>query len=281
MSEKKIWFVTGASKGLGLTLVKQLLKNGNRVAATSRTVNDLTKAVNDDTKQFLPLAVDLTNEASVQQAIEQTIETFGKIDVVVNNAGYGLGGSFEELTDQEIRQNFDVNVFGTLNVIRKVMPYLRKQKSGHIFNIASVSGYMGNGGFGSYSATKFAVVGLSEALAEEARPFGIKVTMVAPGFFRTNFLSSGSVMYGKNEIADYKAVREMKYFLDNVMDGKQAGNPEKAALAMIRTASEANPPVHLLLGPDAYKMVSEKLVALQKEFDEWKEITCSTDFDNE
>ncbi|WHY54612.1 oxidoreductase [Peribacillus simplex] len=279
MSKNKIWFVTGASKGLGLVLVKQLLKNGNQVAATSRTVDDLIKAVNDDTKRFLPLAVDLTNEASVQQAIEQTIEAFGKIDIIVNNAGFGLGGSLEELTDQEIRQNFDVNVFGTLNVIRKVMPYLRKQKSGHIFNIASISGYIGVGGMGSYCATKFAVVGLSEALAGEVEPFGIKVTVVAPGYFRTNFLSSGSVMYGKNQIEDYKAVREMKYFLDNVMNGKQQGDPEKAALAMIRTASETNPPIHLLLGPDAYKMVSENLVYLQKEFGEWKEITCSTDFD--
>ncbi|MCP1123471.1 oxidoreductase [Bacillus sp. 3103sda1] len=280
MSKNKIWFVTGASKGLGLALVKQLLKNGNQVAATSRTVDNLTRAVTDDTKRFLPLAVDLTNEASVQKAIEQTIGAFGKIDVIVNNAGYGLGGSIEELTDHEIRQNFDVNVFGTLNVIRNVMPYLRKQKSGHIFNIASISGYMGNSGFGSYSATKSAVIGLSEALADEVKPFGIKVTMVAPGFFRTNFLSSSSAMYGKNQIEDYKAIHEMKGFLENEIDGKQAGNPEKAALAMIGIASEANPPVHLLLGPDAYQLVSEKLVTLQREFDEWKEITYSTNFEN-
>ncbi|YCA41709.1 oxidoreductase [Bacillus sp. JZ8] len=279
MNKNKVWFVTGASKGLGLVLVKQLLKNGNQVAATSRTVNDLIKAVNDDKKQFLPLSVDLTNESSVQQAIEKTIETLGKIDVVVNNAGYGLGGSLEELTDEEIRQNFDVNVFGTLNVIRNTMPYLRKQKSGHIFNIASLAGYVGSMGFGSYSATKFAVVGLSESLADEVKPFGIKVTMVAPGFFRTNFLRSSSVMYSQNQIENYKAVHEVKDFLDNVMDGKQEGNPEKAALAIIRTAAETNPPVHLLLGSDAYRVASEKLVTLQKEFDEWKVITCSTDFD--
>lgn len=279
MGKNKVWFVTGASKGLGLVLVKQLLKNGNQVAATSRTINDLIKVVNDDTKRFLPLSVDLTNEMSVQQAIEKTIETFGKIDVVINNAGYGLGGSLEELTDEEIRQNFDVNVFGTLNVIRKTMPYLRKQKSGHIFNIASLAGYVGSMGFGSYSATKFAVVGLSESLAEEAKLFGVKVTMVAPGYFRTNFLSSGSVMYSKKQIEDYKAVHEVKDFLGNVMDGKQEGNPEKAALAIIHTAAETDPPVHLLLGSDAYHVASEKVAILQKEFDKWKGITCSTDFD--
>ncbi|USK35964.1 SDR family NAD(P)-dependent oxidoreductase [Bacillus sp. F19] len=280
MGEKKVWFVTGASRGLGLALIKQLIKSGDYVAATSRSLNDLTQAVSDDTKQFLPLTVDLTNEASIQQAVEKTMETFGKIDVIVNNAGYGLGGSIEELTDQEIRLNFDVNVFALLNVIRKTLPYLREQRSGHIFNIASLSGYVGSPGFGSYSATKFAVIGLSESLAAEVEPFGIKVTVVAPGFFRTNFLSSSSVMYGKNQIEDYKAVHEVKDFLENMVDGKQEGDPEKAALAMIHIANEPEPPLHLLLGADAYQMASDKLIALQKEFDKWKDITCSTKFEN-
>jgi NAD(P)-dependent dehydrogenase (short-subunit alcohol dehydrogenase family) len=279
MESNKVWFVTGASKGLGLTLVKLLLKNGNKVVATSRIVDDLAKAVNQESENFLPLAVALTNEGNVAQAIEQTIEKFGRIDVIVNNAGYGLVGSFEEITDEEIRQNFDVNVFGTLNVIRKTVPFLRKQKSGHIINIASIAGYIGDGGFGSYTSTKFAVVGLSEALAAEVKPFGIHVTMIAPGLFRTNFLSKGSVMYTKQEIEAYQSVRDLSVFLDNEIDGKQEGDPEKAAEAMVRIASEENPPLHLLLGSDAYKAVSEKLSTLQKEFDQWKEVSTSTDFE--
>lgn len=279
MDNKKIWFVTGASKGLGLSLVKQLLKNGNRVAATSRNAEGLAKAVGCNTKQFLPLRVDLPNESSVQHAIRQTVNTFGRIDVVVNNAGYGLGGPLEEVTDSEIRQHFDVNVFGMLNVIRKAMPYLRNQKSGNIINIGSVSGYVSSGGFGSYNASKFAVVGLSEALAEEVKPFGINVTMVAPGFFRTNFLNSSSVVYAKSTIDEYANIHQLQDYIAQELDGKQHGDPGKAALAIIRIAAEANPPVHLLLGSDAYPDVSEKLAALQKEFDEWKELTCSTDFD--
>jgi NAD(P)-dependent dehydrogenase (short-subunit alcohol dehydrogenase family) len=278
MENQKVWFVTGASKGLGLALVKQLLGNGNPVAATSRKIDDLRKAVGEDAQGFLPLAVDLTDETSVSQAIEQTVNTFGKIDVVVNNAGYQLSGAFEELTDEEIRQHFDVNVFAMLNVIRKAMPYLRKQRSGHIFNIASVAGYIGFGGAGSYNATKYAVVGLSEALAGEVKPFGVKVTMVAPGYFRTNFLSTESAVSGKHQIGDYKAVRELESFLENEKAGKQEGDPRKAALAFIHTASLENPPVHLLLGKDSYQLVTEKFRASLIEFDEWKEISCSTDF---
>ena len=275
----QIWFVTGASKGLGLALVKQLLKQGNQVAATSRKLTGLAKAVNHDSSNFLPLEIDLTNEVSVQQAIETTIAAFGRIDVVVNNAGYGLVGSLEHLADQEIRQLFNVNVFATIYVIRKVMPYLRDQKSGHIFNISSISGYSGEGGGGgSYNATKFAVVGLSEALADDVKPFGIKVTVVAPGLFRTKFHSRTSLRFGKNHASDYEAILGLKDQIKAV-DGHQPGDPDKAALAIIRAAREPEPPRHLLLGPDAYKMVSEKLTALQTEFDAWKELSFSTNYD--
>ena len=170
--KNKIWFVTGASKGLGLALVKKLLSSGYRVAATSRNVKDLQHAVNAGREVFLPLSVDLKSENSVENAIKETVSHFGSIDVVVNNAGYGLVGSLEELTDEEVRQNFDVNVFGVLNVIRKVLPYMRKQKSGHILNIASIDGFTGTfPGFGSYIATKFAMHGFSESLAAEVKPF--------------------------------------------------------------------------------------------------------------
>jgi NAD(P)-dependent dehydrogenase (short-subunit alcohol dehydrogenase family) len=163
---KRTWFVTGASKGLGLTMVKKLLAAGYNVAATSRNLKELQRIVGENTSNFLPLGVNLVDENSVGKAIDETVRQFGSIDIIANNAGYGLAGSLEELSDAEARANFDVNVFGSLNVIRKALPYLRKQRSGHIFNIASVAGFTGAfPGFGIYCATKFAVHGFSESLS--------------------------------------------------------------------------------------------------------------------
>jgi NAD(P)-dependent dehydrogenase (short-subunit alcohol dehydrogenase family) len=277
MENNKVWFVTGASKGLGLALVKKLLSEGYKVAATSRNLSDLNKAVDIHTEQFLPLAVNLTNEDSVQEAVELTVKTFGKIDVVVNNAGYGLLGGIEELTDREARDNFEVNVFGSLNVIRKTLPYLRAQKSGHILNVSSIGGFTGAfAGGGIYCATKFAVNGFSETLSAEVAPFGIKVTIVQPGYFRTNFLSAGSLVVPQNQIADYQNVRDTVNFHQNDMDKQQAGDPEKAAVAMISITNEANPPLNLFLGEDAYGLVEKKLAFVQNELTTWKELTLST-----
>ncbi|QEM06095.1 SDR family NAD(P)-dependent oxidoreductase [Mucilaginibacter rubeus] len=277
MENNKVWFVTGASKGLGLALVKKLLNEGYKVAATSRNLSDLTKAVDTQNEQFLPLAVNLTSEDSVQEAVELTVKTFGKIDVIVNNAGYGLLGGIEELTDREARDNFEVNVFGSLNVIRKVLPYLRAQKSGHILNVSSIGGFTGAfAGAGIYCATKFAVNGFSETLSAEVAPFGIKVTIVQPGYFRTNFLSAGSLAVPQNQIADYQNVRDTVNFHQNDMDKQQAGDPEKAAEAMISITNEANPPLNLFLGEDAYGLVEKKLAFVQNELATWKDLTLST-----
>ncbi|WPU98325.1 oxidoreductase [Mucilaginibacter sp. cycad4] len=277
MENNKVWFVTGASKGLGLALIKKLLNEGYKVAATSRNLSDLTKAVDTQNEQFLPLAVNLTSEDSVQEAVEHTVKTFGKIDVIVNNAGYGLLGGIEELTDREARDNFEVNVFGSLNVIRKVLPYLRAQKSGHILNVSSIGGFTGAfAGAGIYCATKFAVNGFSETLSAEVAPFGIKVTIVQPGYFRTNFLSTGSLAVPQNQIADYQNVRDAINFHQNDMDQQQAGDPEKAAAAMISITTEAKPPLNLFLGEDAYGLAEQKLAFVQNELETWKELTLST-----
>lgn len=277
MENNKVWFVTGASKGLGLALVKKLLNEGYKVAATSRNLSDLTKAVNMQNEQFLPLAVNLTSEDSVQEAVELTVKTFGKIDVIVNNAGYGLLGGIEELSDREARDNFEVNVFGSLNVLRKALPYLRAQKSGHILNVSSIGGFTGAfAGGGIYCATKFAVNGFSETLSAEVAPFGIKVTIVQPGYFRTNFLSAGSLAVPQNQIADYQNVRDTVNFHQNDMDKQQAGDPEKAAEAMISITNEANPPLNLFLGEDAYGLVEKKLAFVQNELATWKDLTLST-----
>ena len=275
--KNKIWFVTGASKGLGLALVKKLLSSGYRVAATSRNVNDLQQAVNAGREVFLPLSVDLTNENSVENAIRETVSHFGSIDVVVNNAGYGLFGSLEELSDEEVRQNFDVNVFGVLHVIRKALPYMRKQKSGHIYNIASIGGFTGTfPGFGSYIATKFAMHGFSESLATEVKPFGITVSIVSPGYFRTEFLDA-SLGVPKNEIADYKNVRESQNAHQNQINNNQIGDPVKAAAVMIEIAEQQNPPLHVFLGKDSYQLAELKIKAVQQDMESVRELATATD----
>jgi NAD(P)-dependent dehydrogenase (short-subunit alcohol dehydrogenase family) len=265
MENNKVWFITGASKGFGLSLVKQLLAAGQKVAATSRYVASLVKAVGEVSDNFLPLYVNLSDEKSVAEAIQTTQNTFNSIDVVINNAGYGIGGSIEELTDEEARESFDINVFGTLNVIRAVMPFMRAQQSGHIINISSIAGIAPGTGWALYAATKFAVIGLSEVLADDVKSMGIKVTVVAPGAFRTSFLTPDSLVMTKNPISEYQDVRNShaRYLQ---MDGNQIGDPEKAAAAMIKIAADDNPPVHLLLGEDAYSRAMTKLGVLEKEF---------------
>lgn len=279
MSNKKVWFITGASKGLGLSLVKQLLNAGYKVAATSRKIADLTNAVNTTSEDFLPLSVDLKSENSVAEAITQTIATFGKIDVVINNAGYGLTGGLEELSDEEARANFDVNVFGSLNVIRQALPHLRRQQSGHIFNISSIGGFTGMfPGFGIYCATKFAVQGFTESLSAEVKAFGINATVVSPGYFRTNFLEADSMNIPKEPIAAYQNVRDVIEAHQNSINGNQPGNPEKGAAAIITIAEAKNPPLHLFLGQDAYDMAYKKMGSVTQDLETWRELSTSTGF---
>ena len=278
MENKKVWLVTGASKGIGLSLVKKLIAQGHRVAATSRNADELKAAVGSNSENFLPLAVTLNLEESVGRAVEQIMNQFGRLDVVVNNAGYGQLGALEELTDAESRANFDINVFGSLNVIRKVMPHLRSQASGHIINVASIAGYTGSfAGWGIYCATKFAMVGFTEALAEEVKEFGIKVTAVMPGYFRTNFLDAGSLSNPAQPLNEYTAVRQSEAWHQSVA-GKQPGNPELAADAIIELAASDAPPVHLLLGTDAYEMALQKMESVKSEATAWKALSASTDF---
>ena len=272
------WFITGASKGFGLEIVQQLLHAGHQVAATSRDLNELRQAVGSKSDKFLPLAVDLTTEASVGQAVAATVQQFGRLDVVVNNAGYGQLGSLEEVSDAEARENFDVNVFGTLDVIRHVMPQLRRQGSGHIFNFSSIAGILGGfPGWGVYCATKFAVEGLSEALAAEVAPFGIRVTVVAPGYFRTNFLKPGSLKLANEKLPDYQLVRDNEAYHDQLQrTNQQLGDPAKAAAAIIEVAAAPNAPLHLLLGEDAYGMADTKIKNLQADMAQWQDLAVAT-----
>lgn len=281
METKKVWFVTGASKGLGLSLIKKLLSEGYYVAATSRSADSLIKEIGNASETFLPLEVNLKNNLSVKEAVEKSVAYFGQLDVIVNNAGYGQIGALEELSDEEVRENFDVNVFGSLNVIRNVMPYLRNQRSGNIFNIASVGGLFGSfPGWGIYCSTKFAVAGFTESLAEEVKEFGIKATVVYPGYFRTDFLSKGSVRTPENAIEDYKTARESEQLHLDTINGNQMNDPEKAAEVLIAISKEAQPPVHLLLGSDAYDILKNKIGIITKDAEQWKEYTLSTAYAN-
>lgn len=279
METKKVWFVTGASKGLGLILVQKLLAEGYRVAATSRDINSLIKEVSETSDQFLPLEMDLITESSVQDAVAKTISHFKTIDVVVNNAGYGQIGTLEELSDEEARRNFDVNVFGLLNVIRNTMPHFRVKRSGHFFNISSIGGYHGGfPGWGIYCSTKFAVSGLTEGLKAEAKAFGVNVTLVYPGYFRTGFLSADSMGLPKNPIADYEEARQSVLAHQNEINGNQPGDPEKAVKALIQISKEQNPPLHLFLGEDAYNMANAKIEEVEADLEAWKAMTIATAF---
>ncbi|KIC64238.1 SDR family NAD(P)-dependent oxidoreductase [Chryseobacterium taiwanense] len=277
METKKVWFVTGASKGLGLALIKKLLEQNYRVAATTRNVESLISEIGETSETFLPLEVSLTDNENVQSAIAKTIEHFGQLDVVVNNAGYGQLGTLEELSDKEARANFDVNVFGTLNVIRNAMPHFRQQKSGQIFNISSIGGYSGNfPGWGIYCSTKFAVAGLTEALAEEIKDFGVKATVVYPGYFRTDFLSKESVRTPENSIPEYETARNSEQAHLDEINGNQPNDPEKGAEAIIAISEVENPPVHFLLGSGTDEFLNNKIKTLTGDAEKWSELTFST-----
>ena len=278
MDTNKVWLVTGASKGLGLALVNELIAQGYKVAGTSRSLSSLEKVI-AKSANFLPLEMDILNEESVQKGVEAIVTTFGKLDVLVNNAGYGQLGTLEELSDREARENFDANVFGSLNVIRRVMPLMRLQKSGHIMNVASIGGLLGAfPGWGVYCATKFAVAGFTEALASEASEFGISATVVYPGYFRTNFLESGSLNTPQNPIQEYTTARALELKHKEEIAGNQPGNPELAAEAFIALGNMQNPPVHFVMGSDAYGLAEAKINMLKTDMVSNEALSKSTDY---
>jgi len=278
MNHSKVWFVTGASQGFGLTLVKKLLSSGYRVAATSRDSQKLRAAVDiGNDEYFLPISVDLHDMDSLNKSIQQTVSTFGTIDVVVNNAGYGMMGSVEEISETDVRKIFDVNVIAAINVTKMMLPIMRKQKSGYFINMGSVAGFVGAPGWSIYSATKAAIAAFSEVLALDLKEFGIKVTVVEPAGFRTGFLTEESIANIATSIDGYEAIKvtRERYL---AMNGKQPGDPEKASEIFIELAESAEPPLHLYLGHDAYIRASGKLAAMNAELEAWKTATMSADF---
>jgi NAD(P)-dependent dehydrogenase (short-subunit alcohol dehydrogenase family) len=279
MKNAKIWLVTGASQGLGLSLVKKLLESGHNVAATTRYIKSIENEIGPVSASFLPLAVDVTSQSDVHQAVNEVIAHFGTIDVLVNNAGYGQTGAVAELTDKEIRQVFDVNFFSQINFIREVMPVLKEKNSGHIFNIGSIGGYTGEfPGLGIYSATKFAISGMTEALSVEGKAFGVKVTLVYPGGFRTNFFEPTSIKNPVKPQEDYSTVHTAQAQMQS-HSGNQEGDPDKFSDVLIGVSEMKNPPVHLFLGADAYAIAHEKAKKVQEELEKFKSLSISTGFE--
>jgi short-subunit dehydrogenase len=278
MTAAKVWYVTGASQGLGLILVKKLLERGYRVAATSRDAHSLSQAVGFvDKRRFLPLAVDLNNLDGIDESIQQTLGVFGRIDVVVNNAGYGMMGTIEETSEQDIAKILNVNVLAIMAVIKCVLPVMRRQESGYIINIGSVAGFVGAPGWSVYSATKAAVAAFSEVIALDVKEFGIRVTVAEPSGFRTGFLTKSSLAITPVKIEGYEAVKAaQKRYLSS--DGRQPGDPGRAAEIFMEMAESLDPPLHLYLGNDAYNRAGKKLVEMTAELEQWKSTTIGADF---
>lgn len=273
------WFVTGASRGLGQELVRQLLERGDNVAATSRSAERLRKNLDGvRADQLLPLTVDLVDGSAVEAAVAQAVQRFGRLDVVVNNAGYGYLGSIEETSDADIRQMLDVQVVGAWNVLRAAIPHLRSARSGHILNVSSVLGLTTVPGWGLYSAGKFALNGISEALAGEMAEFGVKVTIVEPGYFRTSFLTPDALALPADTTDAYPAIRAMtQSHLE--LQGQQLGDPVKGAAAMIRIAVSGNGPRNQLLGSDSYDYATARIAALTADVEAGRELALTTDHD--
>ncbi|MEV4275731.1 SDR family NAD(P)-dependent oxidoreductase [Actinoplanes xinjiangensis] len=277
MSHPTTWFVTGTSRGLGLELVTRLLRRGDTVAATTRSARRLDEALGDvDRSRLLTLELDLTDEAAVAAAVDQCIRRFGQIDVVVNNAGYGFLGAVEEVSDVEARQMFDVQIFGVWNVLRAVLPAMRARRGGRIINISSILGMTAFPGWGLYCAGKYALEGLTEALAAEVSGFGIDVNLVEPGYTRTDFLRTTSLGLPSTTIAGYEAIREMTE-THLAMPGTQLGDPVKAAAAIIDVATAGKAPLHQLLGSDSYGLAKARIDALTADVENGRELAFSTD----
>jgi NAD(P)-dependent dehydrogenase (short-subunit alcohol dehydrogenase family) len=273
----RAWFITGASTGIGRVLAEEVLKAGGKVIATARKLDTIADLEQQYPKTAKGIVLDVTDPGQIDSAVTQAFAQFGQIDVLVNNAGYGVSGAVEEVAEAEFMPMIDTNFFGLVRVTRAFLPYLRKQRSGHILNLSSISGLIGNQGGGYYNATKFAVEGLSEALAAELAPLGIKVTIIEPGPFRTGFLGRSGVMSALR-IADYDSTagNNRKYFTEN--DGKQRGDPLRAAHAMMQVVESPKPPLRLLLGVSALQRVRAKLESWQREIAEWEPVTVGADF---
>jgi NAD(P)-dependent dehydrogenase (short-subunit alcohol dehydrogenase family) len=276
-SSGRVWFITGASTGFGRLLAQEVLKAGGRVLATVRKAEQIAGLAQEYPDTARTFVLDVTNAAQIEAVANDAIAAFGRIDVLVNNAGYGIAGGIEETTEAEFMPVFETNVFGLMRVTRAFLPQFRTQRLGHIVNLSSMAGLAGSAGWGYYNASKFAVEGFSEALAAEMDPLGVKVTIVEPGPFRTDFLGRSGVEAALR-IPDYDATvgKTREYFHDQA--GKQRGDPMKAVHAIMDVVESAKPPLHLILGAIALKRFRGKLDQWREEIAAYESVTLGADF---
>jgi NAD(P)-dependent dehydrogenase (short-subunit alcohol dehydrogenase family) len=278
MKTQKVWFITGASRGFGFEIAKAALAAGDQVIATVRKHPEQLAAALQNRRNLRVVVLDVTQAQQVKEGVEKAIAYFDQIDVLVNNAGYGFLGAFEEATEEETSRQFETNVFGLLRVTQAILPHMRQRKAGHIINISSLFGYQASvPGFGLYGATKFAVEGISEGLALEVNPLGIRVTSLAPGLFSTDFLAGNSYVAAVHELEEYAPTVGRMRAAAGQIHGNQPGDPAKLAQVVMHLANSQTPPVHLPVGKDAIASFRAKVAAMEAEMNVWESISASTD----
>lgn len=274
---EKVWFITGCSTGFGRELAKHVIEQGYKIVVTARKTADIQDIVAGHEKQAIAVALDVTKHEQIAAAVKTAMDTFGRIDVLVNNAGIGYFGAVEESEDAEVRRMFEINFFGLTSMTQAVLPIMRKQRSGHILNVSSIGGLVGYPALGFYNATKFAVDGLSEALSKEVAHLGIKVTILAPSGFRTDW-AGRSANDSKIVIEDYSHSAGANKDAIRGYSGNQPGDPKRAAIAIVNAVEAAEPPLRLLLGAAAFRNANHKLETLKKDYDAWEETSKGADF---
>jgi NAD(P)-dependent dehydrogenase (short-subunit alcohol dehydrogenase family) len=275
-SSNRVWLITGCSSGFGQAFAQAVIAHGDQLIATARHVEQMVPLAGASSDQVLTLTLDVTNARQAQETVKAALDTFGHIDVLVNNAGYGLFGAFEELSEAQIRQQLEVNLLGAMNVTRAVLPSLRAQRSGHLVQISSLGGLAGFAGNSAYSASKFALEGWSEALSRELGFFGIKVTIVEPGGFRTEW--AGRSLVKAAPLSAYDAVMAQRRTDRELAHGRQSGDPARAAQAILAVVESEHPPLRLPLGTDAVTIIRQHLQQQLSDLDRWEPLSRSTDF---
>ena len=275
MEKNKVWLVTGASSGIGLEIANAALSAGNKVVATGRNIDKVTKAFGGSTDNLLVIKMDVTNAPEITAGINSVVEKFGTIDVLVNNAGNFYAGFFEELSQRQIESQIATNLFGPMNVTRAVLPIMRKNKSGHIITISSTAALVGYELCSAYAASKFGLEGWAESLQIEVAPFGIHTTIVEPGFFRTNLLEPSSTIWSELVVEDYaERLAVLKPFWES-MSGTQVGDPAKLASALLTIANESVPPKRFMAGADAIAEAERKAKELQEQANAYRDLSSS------
>jgi NAD(P)-dependent dehydrogenase (short-subunit alcohol dehydrogenase family) len=278
MTDKKIWFITGAGRGMGVDIAKAALAAGDAVVATGRSPDAVAEAV-DEADDLLVVKLDVTSPADAEAAVRAAVDRFGRIDVLVNNAGNFSAGYFEELTPEQIERQLATSLFGPMNVTRAVLPIMREQRSGHLISISSTAGFTGFEFCSAYAASKFGLEGWTESLAPEVEPFGIHTTIVNPGFFRTELLTKESVTYAEPSLEDYadRTAQQLKWW--EAQSSQQPGDPAKLARALVAIANEEPPPRRFIAGADAIGLAEQKVAALQAQIDAYRDLSTSLALD--